>query len=416
MSDTRPAPSLDARHRLELDEDALVACVACGLCLPHCPTYRVTGLEVASPRGRIAAMRAVDGGSAPVDEAFTVAMDECVQCRACEAACPSSVPFGRLMERTREALRHEPSARRTLRRRLFEWAGYRVVLPRVRVLRALGWPLLVAQRLRLVPRRLGVPSLSVGSLARRLPAEAHSQADAVLFTGCVMDAWQREVHGAALTVMRAAGANPAVSGPRVGCCGALHLHAGRGAEARHLARRVIDRLPGSGPVVVDSAGCGAVMKDYGRLLGTSEAAAFSARVRDFSEWLAQQEPLALASSGRRVVVQDPCHLQHVQRVARAVTEVLAAGYDTVATEDEGLCCGAGGAYSAVQPVLADRIRDRKVAAIVAAAGDAPVLVASANPGCAMHLAAAGLDVRHPAELLAAVLVEADTDASTEGRR
>ena len=214
-----------------------------------------------------------------------------------------------------------------------------------------------------------------------------------------MDAWQREVHRAALIVIRAAGTRPGLPGPGGDCCGALHLHAGHTDEAKRLARRVIASVPAEGPVVVDSAGCGAAMKDYGRLLGTDDARAFSARVVDFSEWLAARDVAPLQPTGRTVVVQDPCHLRHVQHVERAVRTVLRDGYDLVELDDDGLCCGAGGAYSLMEPALAGAVRDRKVAAIRAAAGGRPFVVASANPGCAMHLAAAGLDVRHPAELV-----------------
>ena len=390
---------------LGLDDDALVACVACGLCLPHCPTYRVTGLEIASPRGRIAAMRAVQSGNAAIGVEFETAMEECVQCRACEAACPSGVPFGQLMEGTRAALHRDHPRSRSSMRQVLEWFGYRVVLPRGWLLQALTWPLLVAQRARLVPRRFGVPRISGRSLLRLRPGTRSLDTDVILFAGCVMNAWQRDVHRDALRVMRAAGAVPAVSDRRASCCGALHLHAGRADEAQRLARRVIARLPGDDPIVVDSAGCGAAMKGYGELLGTPEAAAFAARVCDFSEWLAARPPLDLVESDRCIVVQDPCHLQHVQHVASAVHELLGRAYAVVGTDDDGLCCGAGGSYAVLQPRLAGQIRDRKVAAIRAAAGGAAVLVASANPGCAMHLSAAGLEVRHPAELLADALAD-----------
>jgi glycolate oxidase iron-sulfur subunit len=389
---------------LEVDEDELVACVACGLCLPHCPTYRVTGLESASPRGRIAAMQAVELHGAPLDATFERYMEECVQCRACEAVCPSSVPFGHLMEGARDTLQEHRRAARPWPRRLAEWLGYRVVLPRHWLLIALSWLLAVAQRLRLVPTRFAMPRISMRALARRLRAPAgHATADAYLFPGCVMDAWQRDTHRAALRVMTAAGAHVALPQRGAGCCGALHVHAGRAEEARRLARRVIASMPGAAPVVVDSAGCGAAMKDYGRLLGTAEAAAFAARVRDFSEWLAARERLPVQQMGRRVVVQDPCHLRHVQRAAGAVRTALEPAYETIDTDDDGLCCGAGGAYNALQPELANDIRDRKVEAIRRAAGEDEPLVASANPGCAMHLGAAGLHVRHPADLLAEAL-------------
>ena len=150
---------------LHLDADELVACVACGLCLPHCPTYRVTGLEIASPRGRIAAMRLVELEGAPIDDAFATAMNECVQCRGCEAACPSSVQFGHLMEDTRAALSERRDCGRDGRRAV-EWIGYRLVLPRHALLMALTWVAWLAQRLRARPAPLGLPRLSARSLAR----------------------------------------------------------------------------------------------------------------------------------------------------------------------------------------------------------------------------------------------------------
>ena len=386
---------------LRLDEDALVACVACGLCLPHCPTYRVTGREVASPRGRIAAMRLVEIDGSPMDSAFVEAMEACVQCRACEVACPSSVPFGALMEGTREAIAVS-GPRAGPFRRLAARVGY-WLLTRHRLLRAVGWILWAATWLRLVPRRLGVPRVSAAAMARRLADGSAEHADTYLFRGCVMDLWQRDVHRSALAVMRAVGAAPTMTSSAAACCGALHAHAGRMDEARALAARVIDAVPGDGAVVVDSAGCGAIMKDYGHLLGTPAAHAFAARVRDFAEWVVEQGVPPTTPSGARVVVQDPCHLRNVQRSEGAVRAVLGGAYELTETDDDALCCGAGGAYAVLQPELAGAIRDRKVTALLRCAGDAPLVVASANPGCAMHLAAAGVVVRHPAELLAATL-------------
>jgi len=399
---------------LGLDAEELVSCVGCGLCLPHCPTYRVTGREAASPRGRIAAMRAVEDGDAPADDAFARMMLECVQCRGCEAACPSSVPFGHLVEGARAALQLRDGSGTTLAppwwRRALDAVGYRLLLPRHRLLVAASWVLLVAQRLRLVPRRLGLPRLRVGTLRARLDLPTGGRPDAWLFTGCVMDAWSRDTHAAASRVMRATGARPARPGPGGDCCGALHLHAGRPDEARRLARRVVAAMPGDAPVVVDSAGCGAAMLDYGRLLGTAEAAAFARRVVDFSTWLAARGVPRVRRTGQRLLVSDPCQLRHVQRAAEAVRTVLAPAYELAEIDDDGLCCGAGGAYAAVQPELAGAVRDRKLAAIArAAGGDPDPLVVSANPGCTFHLAAAGVTVRHPAELLAAVLEETGAD-------
>ncbi len=400
---------------LGLDDDELISCVGCGLCLPHCPTYRVTGLEIASPRGRIAAMRAVETGVAPIDAPFVDAMQECVQCRGCEAACPSGVPFGHLMEDTRAALELNAASRPTALaarvRRGLEWIGYRVVLPNHRVLIALSWLLLVAQRLHLVPKRFGPqrfgpPLLTRSSLMTKLDVSSGALGDAWLFTGCVMDAWQRPTHLAALQVLQATGLRVAVPGRGGDCCGALHEHAGRRAEAQHLARKVMQSMPGDAPIVVDSAGCGAALKQYGRLLGTEAATDFSRRVFDFSEFVVQRGVPATRATGRTVVVQDPCHLRHVQKSHMAVRSLLSDGYELVDTDDDGLCCGAGGAYSVLQPDLSREIAMRKSAALRAAGADRPgVLVCSANPGCAMQLTQAGFSVQHPAELLRDALKE-----------
>jgi glycolate oxidase iron-sulfur subunit len=385
---------------LHLDETELVSCVSCGLCLPHCPTYRVTGLEIASPRGRIAAMRMVEMEGAPIDAAFERAMNECVQCRGCEAACPSSVQFGHLMEATRSSL-HERGEPAPFARRGAEWVAYRLLLPVHWLLLAATWAAWFLQRLRAMPRRFGLPALSARSLATPIDAPRGGDPSAWCFTGCVMDAWLRDTHRSTVRVMRAAGADVARPGRGGDCCGALHVHAGRTIEAERLARRVIASMPGTAPIVVNSAGCGAVMKDYGRLLGTANAAAFSARVRDFSEWVVEQGVPRVRSTPTTVVVQDPCHLRHVQRAHTAVRTVLAPAYALVETDDDGLCCGAGGAYAVLQPELANEIRERKADALRRAATGA--IVASANPGCMLHLRQAGLDVRHPADLLADAL-------------
>ncbi|MDQ1510662.1 MAG: glycolate oxidase iron-sulfur subunit [Actinomycetota bacterium] len=390
---------------LHLDETELVSCVSCGLCLPHCPTYRVTGLEIASPRGRIAAMRLVELEGAPIDSAFETAMNECVQCRGCEAACPSSVQFGHLMEDTRAAL-HDRTARGIGARRTAEWIAYRLLLPVHWLLLAVTWAGWLLQRLRVVPRRFGLPNLSARSLATPLDVPSGGKPSAWCFTGCVMDAWLRDTHRSTVRVMRAAGAEVARPGRGGDCCGALHVHAGRTREAQQLARRVMASMPGTAPIVVNSAGCGAVMKDYGRMLGTAEAAAFSARVRDFSEWVVEQGVPAVRQTSMTVVVQDACHLRHVQRAHGAVRAVLAPAYALVETDDDGLCCGAGGAYAVLQPALSTDIRDRKADALRRARPGA--VVVSANPGCMMQLRQAGLDVRHPADLLADALQEEES--------
>ena len=349
-------------------------------------------------------MRLVELEGAPIDATFETAMNECVQCRGCEAACPSSVQFGHLMEETRAALhdRGEPGSRV---RRAVEWIAYRLLLPFHVLLLAATWAGWLLQRLRLVPRRLGLPRVSARSLATPLDLPRGGDPSAWCFTGCVMDAWLRDTHRSTVRVMRANGGEVARPGRGGDCCGALHLHAGRAREAKQLARRVIASMPGTAPIVVNSAGCGAVMKDYGRLVGSDEAAAFSARVRDFSEWVVEQDPLPVRPVSATIVVQDPCHLRHVQRAHGAVRVALERAYALVESDDDGLCCGAGGAYAVLQPELATGIRDRKADALRRAGGDA--IVVSANPGCMLHLRQAGLDVRHPADLLAAALVKTE---------
>jgi glycolate oxidase iron-sulfur subunit len=394
--------------RLPVDDDDLAACVSCGLCLPSCPTYRVTGEESASPRGRIAAMRAVHAG-AVMDPTFTEFMDLCVQCRACEVACPSAVPFGRLMEGARNALAAETAYHPWWHR-----AGY-AVLGHHRLLLALTAVGAAAQRGRLVPpslaRRLGLPRLPL----RQPPLKA-SGADVYLFTGCVMDAWQRNVHVAAQRVIEATGAGVALPGPGGDCCGALQTHAGLTDQARRLALRVMASMPGDSPILVDSAGCGAALKDYGHLLGTEDAFRFAGRVRDIHEWLAgrlDRLPPGRSPVRGPVVVQDPCHLRHVQRAHLPVRSVLAPYVELVELDDEGMCCGAGGAYSVQHPAMAGAIRERKLAAVERSGA---VVVASANPGCSLWLASAGLDVRHPVELIAAAIgPSAQTGGSSDGR-
>ena len=375
---------------LHVNDGDLASCVTCGLCLPHCPTYRVTGEESASPRGRIAAMRAVQWRDGPVDDEFVAFMDGCVQCRGCETACPSGVPFGRLMEGTRDAIAPRLTSR-------LERLGYRI-LGHHRLVLAGSTVLAVAQRCGIVPKRLGLPRLPL-----RQPRLHPSGEDVTLFTGCVMDAWQRDVHGAAQRVIEATGTTVAISGATAPCCGALHVHAGLTAQARKLAERVMRALPGDAPVLVDSAGCGAVLKDYGHLLGTAEAARFAARVKDVHEWLAERVdrlPRLATRTGALVAVQDPCHLRHVQHAHQAVRTVLSPYVELVELDDEGLCCGAGGAYAARHQEISGAIRERKVASIMRSGAS---IVASANPGCAMHLAAAGLAVRHPCQIVADAL-------------
>jgi glycolate oxidase iron-sulfur subunit len=372
--------------KLGIDSEDLASCVSCGLCLPHCPTYRVTQEESASPRGRIALMRQAES-TGLIDQTFVDFMDACIQCRGCETACPAGVPFGSMMETTREALTEQTSYQSWWRR----W-GYRVLgCPNILTIgsRALA----VLQRLKLLPSKLALPKIPL----MQAPLVASGE-DVWLFTGCVMDVWMRDTHRATQRIIEAAGAGVRFPGKKAACCGALHVHAGLGEEARRLARRTMGAFPGDAPILVDSAGCGAQMKEYGHLLNTSDAHKFSQRVLDVHEWLVNHldELPAAHANPPRIAIQDPCHLRHVQQAHDPVRVVLARYADPVILDDEGLCCGAGGAYSALHPDTAAAVRERKIESI----NRAQVYeVASANPGCLLHLQAGGVRVRHPLEII-----------------
>lgn len=360
-------------------------------------------------------MRAVESGNLEVDNKFVDFMETCVQCRGCEPACPSGVQFGSLMEGTRAALAE--------RREITPWwqrLGFSV-LGHHRVLLAGSTALAIGQRLRLVPHRAGLARLPIRrSAAIKATSEAET-ADAWLFTGCVMDAWQRDTHQNTADLIDLAGSTYAIPDREGACCGALHLHAGLRENANRLATRVIHSMPGDAPILVNSAGCGAAMKDYGELLDTDDARAFAKRVFDVHEWLAERIGSLPVAAGPRptVIVQDPCHLRHVQRVYEPVRTLLAHVAEVVELDDDGLCCGAGGAYSAMQPELAAEIRARKLLAIERAREHSgATIVASANPGCSIHLAAAlesrGMTVRHPVDIVAEALRVRDIQATGRG--
>ncbi len=378
---------------LHLDDDELNTCVQCGLCLAHCPTYRVSGDESMSPRGRIHLMREVQLNNAPVTDEVLRSFETCVQCRGCEPACPSAVPYGHLMETTRETLADAGLMTPWWQRMAMKPLAHPKLLGAGSIVVAL------AQRGRLVPKRFG---LSVDVPFTQEPLKA-SGTDVIMFTGCVMDTWQRDVHQAGQRVLEAAGFGVTPSGDLAPCCGALHAHAGLADDTRTYAKNMIRTLSrgaiADASIIVDSAGCSAQMKDYGHLLGTEAARRFSSRVFDISEFLALHfDRLPQGSQlAETVAIQDPCHLRHVQRVHQATRTVLGRYVpNLVELDDDGLCCGAGGAYSVMEAELSGQIRDRKVAVISA---KNPDLVASANPGCSMHLGAVGVPTIHPMELV-----------------
>ncbi|MBU6363596.1 MAG: 4Fe-4S dicluster domain-containing protein [Acidobacteria bacterium] len=384
--------------------DDLNTCVQCGLCLPSCPTFRITGLETSSPRGRIAAMRAVQAGEATVEGDFTRFTDECLACRACEAACPSSVPYGRLIE----AARIQTEAARPAPDRLARKAGIAGVMGHRRMVRLMGLGMAITQALRLdrlLPRRLrlATPRVTLHGMRMPLPPTSGDGPTAMLLTGCVMDIAFRPVHQATIDALVRAGYT-AVVPEGGGCCGALAAHAGELASARDLARRRIAELEQAEVIVVDSAGCSAHMRTYGHLLAddpawAARAEAVAAKVRDAVEIDA---PPGRPVEGR-VAVHDACHHLHAQGIGPEVRRTLrAAGATCVDLGDGGRCCGAGGIYNVLEPALAGELGEQKARAIIATG--APV-VAVANPGCAIqisnHLRALGSDVavRHPLEIV-----------------
>lgn len=395
----------DPAH-LAPDPDDIVTCVGCGLCLPHCPTFRLTGRETASPRGRIAAMRAVDEGDATVDAAFTRMMDECLACRACEAACPSGVPFGRMIE----SARAQAESGRPLPARLLKRAALAGVLPRRRLIMAGAWLAGLARvsRLdRLAPPRLraGMPAVSLRELVRPVPRSVGGGPTAMVLTGCVMDAAFRPAQRATMELIARAGMRAVRPAPG-GCCGALAMHYGHPEAARAMARARVAEWQGAEVIVVNASGCSAHVKGYADLLRddpewAARAATVAARTFDVLELEPAGGPAGARSLGP-VAVHEACHHIHAQGLSPRGM-LRAAGARCVEVADADRCCGAAGLYSVLQPELSARLRRQKAEA-VAAAG-APV-VAVANPGCAIQIAAglreidSRVRVAHPAELVA----------------
>jgi glycolate oxidase iron-sulfur subunit len=402
-----PTPDLGPRWRFPLDapaDDDLAACVACGLCLPHCPTYRVTGEESASPRGRITAMRSVAEGLSEPDETFARFMDLCLACRACEDVCPSHVPFGRMVERARvqvEPLRSRPS-------RLLRWLGLDVALPRKKLL-WLAAAIQPVARLAL-PKRVRTLTPERSELFRRLPRATEpageSRGTVALLSGCVQDRWFREVNRATIRVLARNGWRVVV--PRAqACCGALAAHNGRLDTARRLAERNLRAFAGVDVVVTNAAGCGAHLQQLGDLIATDEARAFSTKVRDVMQLL-HDEGLARPPGGRpgygRIAYHDACHALRVQHLRDQPRALLRTIEDVEVLDVPGgdVCCGAAGLYNVLEPEMSSELRRRKAEAIASTRAD---VVASANTGCTMQIMAglgelgSPMRVLHPIQIL-----------------
>ncbi len=398
------------------------ACIRCGLCLPSCPTYLETMTETSGPRGRISLIKSVAQGQLDLLGAgFVHQMHECLDCRACEAACPSGVAYGQLLETARAQILRAQMPAESTRSRLTQGL-MRALFGRPELMRAAARILRFAQQTRLV-RIAGLVGL--GAAAKLAPPISPSfffaggrrfdaprpQGLAMLHAGCIMPVAFPSVHEATLRMLCRGGLSVTVPAEQ-GCCGAIAVHAGDRDFARALAKRNIAAFEKSGAevYVVNAAGCGSALREYGELLaGEQEWAAraerFSARVRDVTEVL---DALDLGSPSRSVdataTYQQPCHLVHAQRVARAPRRLLSKipGLRLVEMDESDLCCGSAGIYNLTQPEMASRLQRRKVRAIERTGA---TVVVTANPGCAIQVAAGLRDagyrasVKHVVELV-----------------
>jgi glycolate oxidase iron-sulfur subunit len=392
--------------------------VHCGFCLQACPTYLELDDENDSPRGRIVLMKALAAGELRADDSDAqLHLDQCLGCRACETACPSGVPYGQLLELTRERGAKSRTLPLIARAILFVFSRtllLKIAMWKARVLRATGIPTLLSR----APGRLGFGMAMLASTRRPGVESSHSYAGAgegargsvATLDGCVMEGLFTNVNRATERTLAKNGyALVRAEGQR--CCGALHAHAGDSVTARDLARANIAAFEKSGAefIAVNSAGCGAAMKEYGHLLAgdaawSARAHACGAKVRDVSELLAAAGPVSGGSLPARVAYDAPCHLVHGQRVSAQPLAVLSAipGLEGVPLTDSEQCCGSAGIYNLVEPDISDRVLATKLANI--AASGAPI-VATGNPGCLMQIGAGLLrsgslaQSRHPVELL-----------------
>ncbi len=406
--------------------DLYSVCIHCGLCLNHCPTYRVLGMEADSPRGRIYQVLQVDAGRLAISDSFVTHIDRCLDCRACETACPSGVEYGRIVERARAEIEQNyqrPLLERWMRSfffrrllrdysrleraagllRFYQRSGLETLARASGLLRLLG----LAEVAALAPRISETPFSR--EFGKDFPAHGKRRAHVAFLGGCVASVAFAELNRATVRVLQQNGVEVFVPAAQV-CCGALHAHAGFREDARELARTNIEVfLDGFDAIVTNAAGCGATLKEYDDLLeGDAEyverARQFTARIKDVTEFLAElglREPAKKLA--RRVTYQDPCHLAHGQRVRSAPRGLLqAAGCELVEMPHSDHCCGSAGIYNVAQNELAMQILDAKMDDVATTSAD---VIATANVGCMLQLRAGvarrglKMEVKHVLELL-----------------
>jgi glycolate oxidase iron-sulfur subunit len=416
MATVPPAGTFEAPDVPDLA--GLRACVRCGICLPQCPTYRLLGEEMDSPRGRIYLMRAAAEGRQAITAAFTRHLDLCLGCRACETACPSGVPFGALLEATRAQIEREgrPLHERMVRSLIFG------LFPHPRRLQFLRSLLSFYQRsglqkvvrasglLRATPRLAAMDALlppipAPGALPEFLAGKGRRLGRVGLLTGCVQSVLAPQVNAETAYLLTRAGYDVVV--PRTQpCCGALHLHGGRLADFRVQASALAAAFPDDLDVIVtNAAGCGSAVKAYGHWVpADARAERFAAKTRDISEVL-EDADFPLGRLDVAATYHDACHLSHGQGIRTQPRNLLRRipGLRLLELADSELCCGSAGIYNLLEPDMADRLLERKIERIVETGAR---VVLAGNPGCLLQIAKGcrgrGLDVEvlHPVELLA----------------
>lgn len=395
--------------------DVIRSCVHCGLCLPACPTYRITGRERSSPRGRIWLMKSVAEGNLDLlDPLFEEEMSLCLNCRACEAVCPSGVKYGEILEASRAQI--EMHRKPGVVERVARTAAFDVAFTDMRRFRALSRGLRLYQRtpVRSLVRKSGLlkamgmeeaeqlmPALSdhfTVADGTTVPAQGEWRGRVGLFVGCVMSTAYADVHDATVRVLTRNGFDVTFVRNQ-GCCGALHVHAGAPDGGRALARKNIDAFdnPYLDAIIINAAGCGAALKEYGHLLKddpdyAERAAAFSERVKDATEFLAQEGLSATPGPlNLTVTYQEPCHLAHAQRISKEPRTLLTSipGLTLIEMPESSLCCGSAGIYNLIQPEMSSQLLTRKLDNALSTGAE---VIVSANPGCMLQIKA-GLRAR-----------------------